>query len=45
LPSITGFDAKRADIAEAEHGAAVRDDADEVAATRCRAKAIARIVA
>ena len=32
LPSITGFDAERSDIAEAEHGGAVGDDGDEIGA-------------
>ena len=31
LPSITGFDGQRAEIAEAEDGRAVGDDGDEVA--------------
>ena len=31
FPSITGFDGERADVAEPEHGGAVRHDGDEIA--------------
>ena len=34
LPSITGLPASGADVAESEHGGAVGDDGDQVAARR-----------
>ena len=41
LPSITGIAARRADVAEAEHGGAVGDDGDGVRAPRCSRRASA----
>ena len=34
LPSMTGFDGQRPDVAQPQHGRAVRDDRDQVAAGR-----------
>ena len=42
MPSITGLPASGADVAEAEHGGAVGDDRDQVAA-RGEPAAVARV--
>ena len=44
LPSITGIAASRADVAQAEHGGAVRDDRDRVALDRVLEGLVAVVV-
>ena len=44
LPSITGIDGLRADVAQAEHGGAVRDDRDRVALDRVLEGLVAVVV-